>query len=131
MNFDDLVGIPYRDKGRDRAGCDCWGLVRLAFLERRAIELPAYLESYRTAADRREVAGLIAGERVAWLPVGEGDELPFDAVLMRHGRFARHVGLVVGAGRLLHVEEGRSSAIESYRSGAIAPRIVGFYRYRG
>lgn len=131
MNFDDLVGIPYLDKGRDRRGCDCWGLLRLAFAERLGVELPDYGEAYATAADRRALAGLIAGELEPWAPVASGEVRPFDGVLLRQGRFVRHIGLVVGRGLLLHVEPGRSSAIERLSSGAIAPRLAGFYRFRG
>jgi len=41
------VGIPYRFAGRDRAGCDCWGLVRLVLAERFARgEIDA--ETYRS-----------------------------------------------------------------------------------
>jgi cell wall-associated NlpC family hydrolase len=132
MNFDSLVGLPYRDKGRDRAGLDCWGLVRLAFLELRGIELPAYGEDYSTAADRRAVAELVAGEiEPAWRPIAPGLEQPLDAVLVREGRFPRHVGLVTAPGKMLHVAPDHPSRIESYRAGAIAPRIVGFFRLRG
>lgn len=131
MQFDELVGLPYLDKGRDRGGVDCWGLVRLAFAELRGIELPAYSESYATAADRRATAELIAGELGPWRAVARGLEQAFDAILIREGRFPRHVGLVTAPGRMLHVEQGFSSRIESYRAGAIAPRIVGFYRFKG
>lgn len=131
MKFDELVGIPYRDKGRGRDGCDCWGLLRLAFAELRGVELPSYSEDYETAADRRALAALIAGELDPWRAVAPGLEDPFDAVLVREGRFPRHVGLVTERGRMLHVEPDRSSVVESYRAGAIAPRVVGFYRFVG
>lgn len=129
--FDRFVGIPYADKGRDAAGVDCWGLVCLVFAELRGIELPSYAERYVTGADRRAIAGLVAGELDPWAPVAPGDAQPFDGVLMREGRFPRHIGLVVGAGRMLHVQPGGTSQIERYGSGAIRPRICGFYRYRG
>jgi cell wall-associated NlpC family hydrolase len=127
--LDRFVGIPFADKGRTFDGCDCWGLVRLVLAELRGIALPSYSEQYVAAEDRRALSELIAGELGPWREVPDGSEQPFDAVLMREGRFARHIGLVIAPGRLLHVEQGRTSCIERYRDGVIRPRVVGFYRF--
>lgn len=131
MQFDRFVGIPYRDRGRDQDGCDCWGLVRLVYRDLLGIELPSYHDRYVTAADRAALASLIAGEMDDWRQIESGTENTFDCVLMREGKFPRHVGLVVAPGLVLHVEsENATSQIERYRSGILANRVVGFHRYR-
>lgn len=131
MMFDRFVGIPYLDRGRSLVGLDCWGLVVMLFRELRGIELPSYSESYVTAADRAAIARLIAGEIEPWAEIEAGSEQIFDVVLMREGRYPRHVGIVTEPGQLLHVLEGQTSRIERYRSGAFMHRVAGFYRYRG
>lgn len=128
--FDRFVGIPYLDKGRSIVGVDCWGLLRMVFRELRGIELPSYSERYVTGADRRAMARLIAGELDDWHEVPAGQEQSFDGVLMREGKYPRHIGVVTQPGMLLHVEQGETSRIERYRSGILAGRIVGFFRYR-
>jgi len=127
--FDSFVGIPYADKGRG-AAVDCWGLVLRVFREMRGIELPSYSESYVTAEDRVAIDALIAGELEPWMPIEPGAEQTFDGVLMREGRFARHIGVVTRPGMVLHVERGGTSQIERYRSGLLAGRVVGFFRYQ-
>jgi cell wall-associated NlpC family hydrolase len=128
--FDAYVGIPYADKGRGDQ-VDCWGLVQRIYRDLRGIELPSYAERYVTGADRRALASLIAGELDDWREVPAGQEARFDAVLMREGRFPRHIGIVTSPGMLLHVSAGETSQIERYRSGLLAGRVVGFYRFRG
>lgn len=131
MNFDRFVGIPYADKGRDPAiGLDCWGLVALVMRELRGVELPSYAEQYVTAADRVAMASLIAGRLDTWSMILPGQEQAFDGVLMREGRFPRHIGIVTSPGQLLHVSQGFTSRIERYRSGPLAARVFGFYRHR-
>ncbi len=130
MGLDRFVGIPWADKGRDFAGVDCWGLLWLVMRELRGIEVPSYSDRYVTAGDRRALNALIAGEMVPWREIAAGDEQPFDAVLIREGRFLRHVGLVVDPGRLLHISQGATSVIERYREGLLKMRVVGFYRHR-
>lgn len=131
MGFDRFVGIPYADKGRDPAtGVDCWGLVALVMRELRGVDLPSYAEHYVTAADRAAMATLIAGRLDAWSMIVAGQEQSFDSVLMREGRFPRHIGIVTSPGRLLHVSEGMTRRIERYRATPLANRVVGFYRFR-
>jgi cell wall-associated NlpC family hydrolase len=128
--FDRYVGIPYSDKGRDGA-LDCWGLLVKVYREQLGIELPSYSDRYVTTADRDALDRLIRGElEEPWRAVAPGDEMGFDAVLMREGRFVRHVGLVTEPGRLLHISpDGICSAIERYRDGLLKNRIAGFYRH--
>lgn len=130
MMFDRFVGIPYLDRGRSLVGLDCWGLVVMVFRELRGIELPSYSESYVTASDRAAIAKLVAGELEPWAEIEPANEQAFDVVLMREGRYPRHVGIVTAPGQLLHVQDGETSRIERYRSGMLMHRVVGFFRYR-
>ena len=130
MIFDRFVGIPYLDRGRSIVGLDCYGLVHLVFRELRGIDLPSHAERYVTGSDRKAMARLIAGELDDWTEIPAGQEAVFDGVLMREGNFPRHIGIVTYPGMLLHVSDGETSRIERYRSGILANRIVGFYRYR-
>lgn len=130
MIFDRFVGIPYLDKGRSVVGCDCWGLLYQVYRELRGIELPSYAERYVTGSDRKAMARLIAGELDDWQEIPKGGERTFDGVLMREGSFPRHIGIVTAPGMLLHVQSGETSRIERYRSGILANRVVGFYRFK-
>ena len=57
--------------------------------------------------------------------------MPGDVVVFRRGRRPNHMGVCIGRGRFLHVEEGSRSCVERLSSPIWQPRIVGFYRYTG
>jgi cell wall-associated NlpC family hydrolase len=123
------VGIPYRDKGCDTSGCDCWGLLRLVLAELRGFALPSLHEHYAASFDRAAIAALAQAETsAAWDEVAPGDERELDGVLMRGEPL--HIGVVTSPGRTLHVERARTSVIESYRASPLRHRILGFYRFR-
>ncbi|OYU91873.1 MAG: phage tail protein [Bradyrhizobiaceae bacterium PARB1] len=128
-DFERFVGVPYADKGRGPA-YDCWGLAVAVMRELRGVDLPSYSDRYVSSGDRKALAALIGGELDPWDEITAGQERAFDAVLMREGRFPRHIGIVTEPGRLLHVLEGQTSVIERYRDGALKHRVIGFYRYR-
>lgn len=54
-----------------------------------------------------------------------------DVVVFRTGSAPDHVGVCIGRGRFLHVEEGSRSRIEYLSSPLWSARIEGFYRYKG
>lgn len=120
------VGIPYVAKGRDRGGCDCWGLVRLVHAERFGNLLPSLSGEYEADDDAR-IAELIATRREGWSPV----EAPRagDVVVLRIDGADRHIGIVASPGRFLHVREGRDAVIARLDSAAWRHRVAGFYRY--
>lgn len=124
------VGLPFLSGGRDRAGLDCWGLVRLVLAERFGLDLPSYAGAYRDASRALDVAPLIAAERDLWSPVPDGSARLGDAVLLRVKGWPIHVGLLVARRRILHIEAGIDSVVERLDSPIWRDRTVGLFRYR-
>lgn len=123
------VGIPFADRGRDFSGCDCWGLVWLAYKHVLDIELPSYCEI--SAKDLLSVAKYIGVnyEIEPWIPVD--NPRSFDVAVMRfHGsRIIGHVGLLVGPGIILHTEKATDSATVPVTHMSIRHRLVGYRRH--
>lgn len=128
MDFSDLVGIPWRERGREPEGCDCWGLARLAY-QAAGFDLPSFADAYATTADRAAIDGLIAGHRGPWVAVPAGAARVLDLVLMRERPW--HVGIVVRPGWMLHMPARQTSVIEQYTTGRHARRVEGIYRHEG
>lgn len=127
------VGLPFKDKGRDFTGVDCWGLVRLIYKEELKIELPTYGEI--SATDLSAVAAMVGGnyDVEPWQDVRYEDARPFDVVVMRFYGQKRigHVGIVVDAGRtLLHTENKLDAALVPLGHMTIRHRVVGFRRHK-
>ena len=125
------IGLPWRERGRDRSGLDCWGLARLVLAEQRGIAVPSYAEGYASTEERAELASLIVdqGYRIAD-PVEARQVQAFDLVFMRDGRSAMHVGIVVEPGRLLHIRRGARSEAPRYDRPLWPHPIAGFWRVR-
>lgn len=130
MNLGNYIGLPFAERGRDRSGVDCWGLLTLIYREQIGIELPSFAEAYTTTQDGEALSDLIAGNLGPWQPIARGSERIGDGVLMTLSGQPRHVGIVAATGRVLHIERGMGSIIEPYTSPRISRRIVGFFRHR-
>lgn len=128
MSFDDYVGLPFVEGGRDRRGLDCWALFSLVLFEHKGIALPSFSGAY-TLADRQATADLIAGHMGPWREVPDGSEQPYDGLLMADRRSPSHIGIVIGNGRVLHIERGAGSIVEEYRGSRLRRRLLGFYRH--
>lgn len=62
-----FIGLPYADKGRDRDGVDCWGLVKLVYAEVAGIVLPDYSDAYTRPGDHASVAAAVeSGLKDGW-----------------------------------------------------------------
>jgi cell wall-associated NlpC family hydrolase len=130
IDWDQYVGIPWAEKGRNEWGADCYGLIRLIYRNELGIELPAYTDAYLTTIDRKAVAEAIHGNWDSrWREVPPEAVEPLDGVLMREGGHPTHMGLVVKPGVLIHMVRDKDSVIERYETGSLRHRIVGFYRY--
>jgi cell wall-associated NlpC family hydrolase len=135
MNLSSFIGIPYLDHGRDRRGCDCWGLVHLVYEEMRGITLPDYRALYGHADNQVETSalfGMAAAGQIAgafWHLVPPEDWQPLDVALIRIGRLHSHVGLIAGNGLFLHCLKGRACTLEPIDSFHWGSAIKGGFRW--
>ncbi len=125
MSLNKYVGIPFKNLGRDFDGLDCWGLVRLFYLEEYGIELPM-LDFYNQANDTKEIYPIVD----LYTPIigGTKQEIPErgDIVVMKYFGVPCHVGVYVGDNRVLHVNRRIDSVIQ--RLDTMKGRVDGFYR---
>jgi cell wall-associated NlpC family hydrolase len=126
-----FVGVPWREKGRTRWGCDCWGLVRLVYTGALGLALPSYDEGYASVEERGEIDALMSEDasRWPWAMVPAGREAEFDVAVFRRGAMAAHVGVVAELGRMLHVDRERESCVVSYADAPWSNRLIGIYRH--
>jgi len=104
MNLEPFVGIPYEGRHFCRVFA---GRVLAAH----GISLPHVVKPERADGWRRV-------ER----------PLPLDVVVFRTAGVPDHVGVCIGRGRFLHVEDGARSRIEYLSSPLWEARIEGYYR---
>jgi cell wall-associated NlpC family hydrolase len=126
--------IPWLDKGRDRAGCDCWGYVRLIYAEQLGIDLPSFSERYVTALDRNAVADSMDEEIEAhWRPVEGEPRKVFDVVLLDTPE-GKHVGVYLGNERgdewFTHSMEGIGSCRSRLGDAIWRGRLEAVYRWK-
>ena len=125
------VGLPFKEGGRHREGLDCYGLLRLVINERFEGGVPEYEGiSYRPGEDRGLLAALMDERIRLWRPIAIGEEQPGDGVLLRVMGRPIHVGVVVAAGFMLHIEKNSDSVLERFTAGSRwGRRVLGFYRH--
>lgn len=129
------IQVPFKDKGRDYEGWDCYGLMRCFLKDVHGIDLPSYTENYddagMTKGSRDHLEAVIREQKKIlprWVQVFD-DPREGDGVLFLIGGRPIHMGLMVSDCRFIHTELKINTVIESIHSMAWAKRIEGFYRY--
>lgn len=126
----EYVGIPFKWLGTDRNGCSCWGLICLIVeeiygktlprhdsIERQAIKGEADPEPYGFDGWEIPLAEATEGDILHMFSYYKGNRLPL------------HAGMVVEPGKVLHVQQGSTSVIESYKRPPLCNMIIGAYRF--
>jgi len=107
------LGVPYVHAGDSRAGMDCSGLVYRVFFDTIGVGLP------------RGVEGLFRTTETAQYPLHLGDLVFFDTTDQQPPKTPTHVGVYIGAGRIVH------AASEGSKTGVIVSSIDdAYYRDR-
>jgi len=123
------VGIPFHDKGTDPAvGLDCWQLVRYFYAREFKVMLPNYLALYESSLDPVAARDAIAHAIPQWTEVNPPDF--GDVLVFRIMHAPWHTGVCVGGGRMLHIDQGHNSVIESYTGIRWRHRFYGAYRWK-
>ena len=131
----DYMGIPFKARGRDIHGCDCWGLVRLVLWDKRGVILPDY-DSYDIPTSPQAAHQLTtAAKDGTWQEVSKPRAL--DVAVMTSvvrgmdGALQRtpvHVGVMVSANHVLHLEDGVGVLCQPIKDPAIVRRVHRFMR---
>ncbi|HBA86021.1 MAG TPA: hypothetical protein DCZ95_18200 [Verrucomicrobia bacterium] len=121
---DEYIEIPFVCDGRDRSGCDCWGLVRLVYAERLGINLPSFPGTLKdgSVASLKRAARLAEQQQQMWVKVA--DPQPFDVIL-----FGAHVGLYVSQTEMLHIEIGKNSCVQDHNGLEFKSIKTGYFRH--
>ena len=114
-----FVGIPFVLGGRDFNGCDCWGLLRLAYKEFYHIDLPLLNINAVVSEQIKEQN---------WLP-RIGKATSGDVLTIRVNGWPIHIALVIDNALMLHTTENSNSRIERFLVPLWKDRIVGLYRH--
>lgn len=127
MEIEKYLTIPFKDRGRDWNGVDCWGLVHLFYKEEFGINLPPYLDVNEKWNQVGQIAAVMGVEKNKWKRV----ETPTlgDLVLFNITGMPVHVGIVLDKQLMLHALDKVGVSIEPYRTLKWGTRIEGFYRY--
>jgi len=123
------IGIPFIEKGRDRKGLDCWGLLRLVYKDFLKVDLPSYIDDYTKIENRTKLTYLIKqGIQEDWISVQ--DPIKFDGALLRILGTETHVGVMINSKDMLHVHIGTETCIENVHSRKWKHQLIGFFRHR-
>lgn len=129
-NFDRYVAIPFKSKGRDYDGCDCWGQLYLIYRDHLKIVLEDYKEI--EASHFREVSELIAKNKLEW-PIVVGEPKKYDVVVMLTqcaASYIAHIGMMINSKQLIHTEERTGARIISLNDPFMKNRVIEIRRYR-
>lgn len=123
------VKIPFEDRGRTRAGLDCWGLATVVYRDVFGVALPLYDASYDSVRDRVAVPRLFFEEATSarWRQVPLAEARMPDILSMRLA-INSHVGIMLTPERFLHVAHGRETCVERLRPLWIH-RVEAVYRH--
>lgn len=124
------LNVPFKEKGRDRSGLDCWGVVHLGLRECFGVEVPSYVNEYKTIKDQKHLAELIGTYLPEWKPVDIRHVKAGDVALLEMDGRPIHVGLVYKRGWMVHIEANINVCSERYNSKAWGNgRLIGIYRH--
>jgi cell wall-associated NlpC family hydrolase len=125
----DYIGIPFVAGGRDRTGCDCWGLVRLVLAERWRLRLPAWSDA--DPDDRAAVdAEFARAPERGWRRIDLSSARDGDVALLRVAGAPCHVGVIAGWPWMLHAERGTGAAVDRLDGARWARRLDSVWRHQ-
>ncbi len=112
-----------------QAGVFCWSLFALALRQQFGQSVDDYDGPlYGGRRDARAVAEAAEQFAARWREIPADEEQAGDAIFLRMGGAAIHIGLIVAPGWMLHIEEACDSTCERYRRSDWKNQIIAFYR---
>lgn len=126
MMLADLIGIPFKDRGRNiNEGLDCYGLAMEVF-RRYGIEIP---EFHACCEDFTRINNTIEEQKPLWVSCDRHNPQTPSLVVIRFNQaiFCNHTGVYIGNGKFIHTRQRIGVNIDSIDNIAWKRRIEGFY----
>ena len=127
MQASDYIGIPYKERGRDREGVDCFGLCCIYFADM-GVSIPDYLNTYTFSGNMEKVAEAINDNKKHWHKV-EAPEVN-DVLVFNVCGYPCHVGIYIGSGDFIHAFRGTAVCVERMNSLSWSRRLSEVYRWQ-
>lgn len=118
----DLVGIPFKEKGRDKTGLDCYGLV-LMLLKKHGIDLPDFVYTKVDYISNNQV--MQTAEKT--IPNMKLDS-PQELCIIEFSVYGlpSHVGVYIGEGFFIHASRS-SGMVCIEKLSKWKKKVVGYY----
>lgn len=134
MNWTDMyIDIPFKIKGRDKEGVDCWGLVCLIYKDLFGIKLPSFVDEYEDLKDLKHLESLYTKHSAngeGWIRILRGQELIGDIFLMPLVGLRTHVTVCVEMGLMIHITNNINVTVEEYQTSLWKKRYERALIYR-
>lgn len=129
MNINKYIGIPYKQKGYDFDGVDCYGLVWLFLKEEFDILLPRYhdIDIYK---DVEETVNTIGKEMPLFFGSLTNTPKYGDIALFNFRGQPIHFGIYIERNKILHVLKGTDSTYEPFDRGRLKGKLEGIYELK-
>lgn len=130
MDIMKYIKIPFKDRGRDENGVDCFGLVQMIYQDEFKIQLPSYIETYANEKDKKAICHAINSEKKlsGWL---ETTTPKFGNLIILNllGR-PLHLGVMLDENTFIHCMKGKGTIIENTTDISWRNRINGYLKWK-
>jgi len=118
--------VPFKTRGRSWDNWDCWGLVVVAYKEVYGLDIPSYVDEYRSIKQKDLLASIYnRGKQDKWHPVKQAQE--GDVVIVYMDGRQMHSGVAINKSEMIHAEMGINTVIQKISEY----RVEGIYRRNG
>ena len=129
MDIIKYLSIPFKDRGRDENGVDCFGLVQMIYRDEFEIQLPSYIEMNENEKDKKAICHAINSEKKlsGWL---ETTNPKFGNLIILNllGR-PLHLGVMLDNSSFIHCMKGKGTIIENTTDISWRNRINGYLKW--
>jgi len=113
--FDKYIGIPYKHKGRDFDGCDCFGLCWLILINELNVDIPDFTDLKYTKEFYRRKEDIFKDNIYNFANQIDPPYKKLDGILFYSelsNNIVNHMGIMVDNHRFIHLEEDTCSKID-------------------
>lgn len=127
--YEKYLRIPFKNKGRDFKGVDCFGMVSLILSEEYGIKLDRYdISCIDTSKINLQIE--VEKKRAIWKKIDK-PENPCLILFSLHKipRLINHIGLYIGKNKFIHMLKTQGTSIMKLQDPFYSSKIRGLYRY--